>query len=62
MIQWTGITKRAALLVELAKYHFPDDMAVIEGTHNEEYMQKREVIREQMEKIQSKNEELPEVA
>jgi len=62
MIQGTGNTKRAALLVELAKYHFPDDMAIIEHTHNEEYLKKWEVIREQMDKIQSKNEELQEVA
>jgi len=30
MIQGTGINKRAALLVELAKYHFPEDMSIIE--------------------------------
>jgi len=62
MTQGTGITKRAALLVELAKYHFPEDMAIIEGTHNEEYLKKREVILEQIEKLKSKNEELQEVA
>jgi len=62
MIQGTGISKRAALLIELAKYHFPDDMAMIEGSHNEEYMAKRDVIREQIDKIQTKNEELQEVA
>ena len=62
MIQGTGITKRAELLVELAKYHFPDDMAIIEGSHNEEYLKKREIIREQMDKLQQKNEELQEVA
>ena len=62
MTQETGISKRAALLVELVKYHFPDDMACIENSHNEDYLKKREVIREQMEKLQSKTEEMQEVA
>ena len=53
MTQGTGISKRAALLVELAKYHFPDDMAIIESTRNEEYLKKREIILEQMDKIRS---------
>ena len=58
MIQGTGISKRFALLVELAKYHFPDDMAIIENTHNEEYLKKREVILEQMDKIRSESDEI----
>jgi len=62
MIQGTGISKRAALLVELAKYHFPDDMTVIEHDRNGEYLKKWEVIREQMDKIQPKSEELKEIA
>ena len=61
MSQATGVSKRAALLVELAKTHFPDDMAISEGTHNDEYMKKREVIQEQIDKIQPKPEELQEV-
>jgi len=62
LIQGSGISKRAALLVELAKYHFPDDMAIIEGSHNGDYMAKREIIREQIENLQLKNKELQEVA
>jgi ParB family chromosome partitioning protein len=62
MSQTSGVSKKSALLVELVKYHFPDEMASIEHTHNEEYQKKREVIREQMDKINAKNEDLQEVA
>ena len=48
MIQGTGISKRSALPVELA--------------NNEEYLKKREVILEQMEKIRSESDEMQEVA
>jgi hypothetical protein len=56
MVQGNGITKRAALLIELAKHHFPNEMAEIENTYNEEYLKKQAVIREQMEKLQTKME------
>jgi ParB family chromosome partitioning protein len=58
----TGISKRAALLIELAKHHFPVEMAEIENVHNDEYLKKRAIIKEQMDKIQSNNEELQDVA
>jgi hypothetical protein len=44
MLQKSGISKRSALLIELAKLHFSDELAVIENTHNEEYLKKRQVI------------------
>ena len=58
----SGIGKRAALLIELAKHHFPVEMAEIESIHNDEYLEKREVIREQIDKLQSEKEELQAVA
>jgi ParB family chromosome partitioning protein len=61
-VRITGISKRTALLIELAKLHFPDEMAVAEHTQNEEYEKKLKVINEQIDKINSKNEELQEVA
>jgi len=57
-----GISKRAALLIELAKHHFPVEVAEIEHIHNEEYQNKWAVIREQIEKLKSENKELQEVA
>jgi hypothetical protein len=57
-----GISKRAALLVEPAKHHFPIEMAEIENVHNDEYRKKWTVIKAQIDKIQSEKEELKEVA
>ena len=62
MVQTLRIDKKSALLLEWVKYHFPDEMAEIEHFHNEEYQKQREVIQQQIEKIQSKDEELKEVA
>jgi hypothetical protein len=62
MSQTSGVNKKSALLLELVRYHFPDEMAEIEHVHNEEYLKQREVIQQQINKIQSKNEELKEVA
>jgi hypothetical protein len=62
MIQRNGISKRTALLIELAKLHFPDEVAAIEHEHNDEYMKKRQVIQEQVDKINAENEEFQEVA
>jgi ParB family chromosome partitioning protein len=62
MIQRAGISKRSALLVELAKLHFSDELDVIENTHNEEYLKKRQVILEQMDKINASNEAMQKVA
>jgi len=50
------------MLLELVKYHFPDEMAEIEHVHNEEYLKQREVIQAQIDKLQAKNENLPKVA
>ena len=44
------------------KYHFPDDMAEIEHTHNEEYLKHHEVIQEQIDRLCAKNEEMKKVA
>ena len=60
--QTSGINKKSALLVELVKFHFPDEMASIEKTHNEEYLKKRKVIQEQKDKINAKKEEMQEVS
>jgi hypothetical protein len=57
-----GINKRAALLIELAKHHFPIEMAEVENAHNDEYLKKWAIIKEQIDKIQSENEDLQEVA
>jgi ParB family chromosome partitioning protein len=62
MLRISGISKRTALLIELAKLHFSDALAVIEHTHSEEYLKKRQVIQNQIDKINSENEELKEVA
>ena len=62
MVQTLRIEKKSALLLELVKHHFPDEMAEIEHNHNEEYMKQREVIQQQIDKIHSKDEELKEVA
>ena len=62
MINTSGINKKSALLIELVKYHFPDDLDGIEHTHNEEYLKKRQVIQEQIDKINSKTDDLKDVA
>jgi hypothetical protein len=62
MVKTKDIDKKAELLLELVKYHFPDEMAEIEHVHNEEYLKQREVIQHEIDKIQAKREELPQVA
>jgi hypothetical protein len=62
MVKTNGIDKKSALLLEFVKYHFPDEMAEIEHTHNEEYLKKREDIQMQIDKLQENNEVLPQVA
>jgi len=62
MVKTTGVDKKSELLLELVKYHFPDEMAEIEHLHNEEYIKQREVIQSQIDKLKAKNEELPQVA
>jgi hypothetical protein len=62
MVKTMRIDKKSALLLELVKYHFPDEMAEIEHVHNEEYMKQREVIQPQIDRLLAKNEELPQVA
>jgi hypothetical protein len=62
MVKTNGADKKSALLLELVKYHFPDEMAEIEHVHNEEYLKQREVIQPQIEKLKAKNEELQQVA
>ena len=57
-----GISKRAALLIELAKHHFPEKMAEIEKNHNDEYQKKWEVIKAQIDKIESEKKEVQKVA
>ena len=54
MSNTSGISKKSALHIELVKYHFPEDMAEIERKHNEEYLKKRKVIQERMDKINEK--------
>jgi hypothetical protein len=57
--------KRSALLVELAKHLFPVEMEEIESIQNNEYLKKREIIQEQINKLRSdkdEKEELREVA
>jgi hypothetical protein len=62
MTQTSGINKKSELLLEFVKYHFPDEMLSIESTHNEEYLKKQQIIQEQIDKINAKNEYLQEVA
>ena len=62
LVQTLRIDRKSELLLELVKYHFPDDMAEIEHIHNEEYMEQHEVIQEQIDKLCANNEELKEVA
>jgi ParB family chromosome partitioning protein len=57
-----GIRKSAALLIELAKHHFPVEMEEIENIHNDEYLKKRVIIKEQIDKIQTEMDELKDVA
>ena len=60
--QTSGVNKKSYLLLELVKYHFPEEMASIENTHNEEYMKKHLAIQEKIDEINSENEELKEIA
>ena len=53
----SGINKKSALLIEFVKHHFPEEASIIENTHNEEYLKKRRVIQEQMDKLNAKKEE-----
>jgi hypothetical protein len=62
MVQTLRIDRKSDLLLEWVKYHFPDDMAEIEHTHNEEFLKQHEVIQEQIDKLCAKNEELKKVA
>jgi hypothetical protein len=62
MVKTKDIDKKSALLLELVKYHFPDEMVEIEHVHNEEYLKKRVDIQTQIDKLQAKNDELPQVA
>ena len=62
MTNTTGINKKSALLIELVKYHFPDDFAAIEHTHNEEYLKKQQIIQEQIDKINTQQDDLKKVA
>ena len=62
MTNTTGVNKKSALFIELVQYHFPDDLAAIEHPHNEEYQIKRQLILEQIDKINSQKEELKDVA
>jgi hypothetical protein len=62
MVKTKDNDKKLALLLELVKYHFPDEMAEIEHVHNEEYLKQRELIQVQIDKLQAKNEELLQVA
>ena len=67
MSNTTGVNKKSALLIELVKYHFPDDLAAIEHSHNEDYQKKRQLIQEQIDKLSPpkkdfEEEELKEVA
>jgi ParB family chromosome partitioning protein len=70
LILKNGSAKRTALLIELAKLHFPVEMAEIENVQNDEYQKKWAVIKEKMiteqrrsiDKYSSENEELQKVA
>ena len=62
LVQTLRIDRKSDLLLEWVKYYFPDEMAEIEYTHNEEYQKQHDVIQEQIDKIQAKDEELKEVA
>ena len=65
MTSTSGINKKSALLIEFAKYHFPDDFASIEHTHDDEFQKKRQLIQEHLDKLPPKEdveEDLKEVA
>ena len=62
LLQTRGINKKSTLLVEFVKYHFPDEIAEIESFHNDEYQKQRQVIQEQIDKLQAKMDEPKEVA
>jgi ParB family chromosome partitioning protein len=60
MLFSTGKSKKAALLVELARLHLPDETAKIEKAHIEDFTKKNAAIQEQIQKI-AKNTEKPEI-
>ena len=62
MVNTLRIDKKSALLLELVKSYFPDEMAEIESIRNEEYQKQHEVIQEQIDKLMQRNEELVEAA
>jgi low affinity Fe/Cu permease len=62
MSHTSGVNKKSTLLLEFVKYHFPDEMVSIEHEHNEEYQKKRQVIQEQIDKMNANSENLQEVA
>jgi len=62
MVQTLRIEKKSALLIELVKSYFPDEIAEIESIRNEEYMKQHEVIQAQIDKLMERNEELVEAA
>ena len=51
LLRASGINKKSALLISLAKQHFPVETAEIESFHNEEYQKKREEIQKQLDKL-----------
>ena len=51
LLRASGISKKSALLISLAKHHFPVETAEIESFHNEEYQKKREEIQKQLDKL-----------
>jgi hypothetical protein len=62
LLSRNGISRRSALLIELARHYFPVEMAEIEAVQNDEYQEKWAVIKEQMDKITSERSDLQEVA
>ena len=50
------------MLIEYVKYHFPEELAEIENMHNDEYLKKRQIIQEEIDRLQPQNVELKEVA
>jgi len=62
MVNTLRIDKKSALLLELVKSYFPDEMAEIESIRNEEYQKQHEIIQEQIDKLMQRNEELVEAA
>ena len=62
MVKTVGVSKKSALLLQWVTSHFPVEMEEIMQTHNSEYQSKRQVIQEQLDKIQPKTEELSQVA